>query len=301
MLTGYNQELLMLSDPCTSRYVRHVSGEVVSALTVQTSVARIEIFRRRQSDKEVEWQFCQPEMTLFWHRQGFRRMQGSVDGSRVDCDFAGGSTLSLFAPEAQIRTAFETGEHCDYVAVFFDRAKVLEKFGIELHTHKVGFNSEALRRGLAEICREAEQPDDMFDLFAQGWVLQTLAHVNRVARTNAASFLPKGGLPARTVKKLESYVRENIGSEIRLEALSSLAGLSKRHFLRAFSQSLGTTPHRYVLAHRIDAAKQRLAQADSSITEVALESGFTHAQHFSTAFRRVTGQTPSEYRSRLRG
>ena len=37
-----------------------------------------------------------------------------------------------------------------------------------------------------------------------------------------------------------------------------------------------------------------------SITEVALESGFTHAQHFSTTFRRITGQTPSEYRQSLR-
>lgn len=291
----------MLSDPCASRYFRHVSGEVVSTLTVQTSVARIEIFRRRQLERGVEWQFCQPEMTLFWHRQGFHRMQGSVDGSRINCDFAGGSTLSLFAPEAQIRTAFETGEHCDYVAVFFDRAKVLEKFGIELHTNKVGFNSEALRRGLSDICREAEQPDDMFELYAEGWALQTLANVNRVAKTNAASFLPKGGLPARTVKKLESYVRENIASEIRLDVLSALAGLSKRHFLRAFSESLGTTPHRYVLAHRIDAAKKKLAEMDRSITDVALESGFTHAQHFSTAFRRVPGQTPSEYRSYLRG
>jgi AraC family transcriptional regulator len=290
----------MLSDACASRYFRHVSGEVVSTLTAQTSVARIEIFRRRQSEKAVEWQFCQPEMTLFWHRQGFHRMHGSVDGTRINCDFAGGSNLSLFAPEAQIRTAFETGEHCDYVAVFFDRDKVRANYGIELSINKVGFNSEALRRGLMEISREAEQPDDMFDLFAEGWSLQALANVSRVARTNAANFLPKGGLPARTVKKLESYVRENIASEIRLEALSDLAGLSKRHFLRAFAESLGTTPHRYVLCHRIEAAKQRLCEADCSIIEVALESGFTHAQHFSTAFRRVTGKTPSEYRKSLR-
>jgi AraC family transcriptional regulator len=108
-------------------------------------------------------------------------------------------------------------------------------------------------------------------------------------------------LPARTVNQIESYIKDNISSEITIDALARLAALSKRHFLRAFSRSLETTPHRYVLSHRIDVAKKRLAIRSRSITEIALESGLTHAQHFSTAFRRMTGQAPSQYRQQLRG
>ena len=282
-----------------SNYVRKVSGEIVSSMTASTSVGRIEFFNRRQ-EAQIEWQFCQPELTLFWHREGFRQMRGNVDGARVCCDFAGGSNLSVFAPEAHIRTEFDTSERCSYVAVFFDADVVKTKCGHETTGNKVGFNNEPLRRGLSEICREAENPDDLFQLYAEGWALQTLAHVSRVGRTNVASWAPKGGLPARTIKKIESYVRENLSTEITLEQLAAIAVLSKRHFLRAFSESLGTTPHRYVLSHRIDMAKQRLATPGRSITEVALESGFTHAQHFSTTFRRITGQTPSEYRHSLR-
>src|SRR5437879_3222285 len=73
-----------------SNYVRTVSGEIVSSMTASTSVGRIEFCNRRQ-EAQIEWQFCQPEMTLFWHREGFREMRGNVDGVRVSCDFAGGS------------------------------------------------------------------------------------------------------------------------------------------------------------------------------------------------------------------
>jgi len=284
-----------------ANYVRQVSSEVVSSTTTQTSVARIEIFRRKQSDDHVQWEFCQPEMTLFWHREGFRRMHGRIDGAHVDCDFAGGSTLSIFAPEADIRTEFDTSEHCDYVAVFFDADLIRKNHGLEPPGNKVGFNNEAIRRSLFEICREAEHRDDLFQLYAEGWSLQALAAVTRIARTNLASWTPKGGLPTRTIRRVESYVQDNIASDISLDELSKLAGLSKRHFLRAFSESLGTTPHRYVLSRRIESAKQKLARQSLSIIEVALESGFKHAQHFSTTFRRITGVTPSEYRQNLHG
>lgn len=281
-------------------YVRHVSSEVVASTVTSTSVARIEMLRRRQSEEHARWQFCQPELTLFWHRDGFRRMRGLVDGARVECDFAGGSTLSIFAPEADIRTEFETKELCEYVAVFFDAELIRRNYGLVPPGNKVGFNSEAIRRSLLEICRESEHRDDLFQLYAEGWSLQTLAALTRIARNNVALFAPKGGLPSRIIRRIEGYVRENIANKITLDELSKLAGLSKRHFLRAFSESLGTTPHRYVLSHRIESAKQKLATRSRSITEVALESGFTHAQHFSTTFRRATGQTPSEYRQSLR-
>src|SRR6266404_2102949 len=93
-------------------------------------------------------------------------------------------------------------------------------------------------------------------------------------------------------------VSRNMFAIIWLTELSSIADLSKRHFLRAFQESVGATPYHYVLSLRIDEAKRRLSETEDSITDVALGTGFSHAQHFSTSFRKATGLTPSSFRQR---
>jgi AraC family transcriptional regulator len=155
-----------LRTPAT--HVRRVSGEILTATTTTTSVGRIEMLSRRLPEPQVEWQFCQPELTLFWHREGFHRMHGWIDGRRVNCDFAGGANLSVFAPEARIRTEFDTDHDCSYVAVFFDADLVRTRYGIGPTSNKVGFHSEVLRRALADICTQAACPDGLFQLYAEG-------------------------------------------------------------------------------------------------------------------------------------
>jgi AraC family transcriptional regulator len=91
-------------------------------------------------------------------------------------------------------------------------------------------------------------------------------------------------------------VADNLDRPISLADLSNVTGLSKRHFIRAFAESAGQTPHRYVVSQRIEKAKQLLADSSDSITEIGLAVGFSHAQHFSNKFKALTGLTPSNYR-----
>jgi methylphosphotriester-DNA--protein-cysteine methyltransferase len=75
---------------------------------------------------------------------------------------------------------------------------------------------------------------------------------------------------------------------------SGRSRLSPYHFARAFKQSFGVPPHRYHIERRIARAKELLS--GSSVTEVAMAVGFAETSSFSTAFRRATGFTPSEFR-----
>jgi AraC family transcriptional regulator len=100
------------------------------------------------------------------------------------------------------------------------------------------------------------------------------------------------------VRRLEEYVRNNLAEQLSLAALSGVVGLSKRHFLRAFKEATGTTPHRFVLRMRIEEAKHRLIETNDAMTEVALASGFGSSQQFATSFRSATGITPSTFRLR---
>jgi AraC family transcriptional regulator len=78
--------------------------------------------------------------------------------------------------------------------------------------------------------------------------------------------------------------------------LAETAGLSPFHFSRAFKESFGLPPHRYLSSRRIDKAKDLLARPNLSVTEIGAQLGFSETSSFSTAFLRHTGTTPTAYR-----
>jgi AraC family transcriptional regulator len=63
-----------------------------------------------------------------------------------------------------------------------------------------------------------------------------------------------------------------------------------------FRKSTGESPHRFVLRHRVERAKEMLRAADARVLDVAVACGFKTQQHFARVFRRMCGVSPTEYR-----
>ena len=108
---------------------------------------------------------------------------------------------------------------------------------------------------------------------------------------------PLGGLPAHRVKAVIDFVEENLAKPIALRELALLAGVSVRHFERAFRQSVGVPPHTYVLEKRLSAARDLLlTQPTLAIERIAQQAGFSSPSHLAAAFRRQTGFSPIAFR-----
>jgi AraC family transcriptional regulator len=109
----------------------------------------------------------------------------------------------------------------------------------------------------------------------------------------------RGGLAGWQEKKVAQYIDEHLPEDISLATLAELARLSPFHFVRAFKQSFGLPPHRYLSSLRMERAKSLLADPDVSVTQVAFNLGFSETSSFTTTFRKHTGLTPTAYRRGL--
>lgn len=80
--------------------------------------------------------------------------------------------------------------------------------------------------------------------------------------------------------------------------LARVSGVSEAHFARSFKEAFGVPPHRYLLTRRLERAKALLRDTDLSITEIAFQTGWESLGTFGRTFRDVTGESPSELRTR---
>jgi AraC family transcriptional regulator len=109
----------------------------------------------------------------------------------------------------------------------------------------------------------------------------------------------RGGLAGWQRNRLIDYVEEHLAETTPLATLAEIVRLSPFHFSRAFKQSFGAPPHRYLIGRRIERAKELLAAEDRTVTEIGLAVGFAETSSFTNAFRKTTGVTPTGYRRSL--
>ena len=105
-----------------------------------------------------------------------------------------------------------------------------------------------------------------------------------------------GGTPHRDeVERAREYIERNFAGHVTLDAICRAAGLSKSALLRAFTKSLGVTPHCYLESVRVGAARRILEQGAAPV-EAANLCGFADQSHMTNCFGRLIGLSPGAYR-----
>ena len=109
-----------------------------------------------------------------------------------------------------------------------------------------------------------------------------------------------GGLAPTTLRRAIERLHSDDDADVSLSALASDAGLSRFHFCRAFKESTGLSPHAWLRQHRLEKAMILLRDTDDSVVSIAAALGYSSQTAFAAAFRKLTGETPSLWRSRMR-
>ncbi len=84
---------------------------------------------------------------------------------------------------------------------------------------------------------------------------------------------------------------------MRSSELEAVTGLGRYDLARQFRIRFGTSPYRYLLLRRLDAARERMSQ--DTLAGVAAEAGFADQAHFTRRFKSAVGLTPARYRRLL--
>jgi transcriptional regulator GlxA family with amidase domain len=106
--------------------------------------------------------------------------------------------------------------------------------------------------------------------------------------------------PAGRFGALLSWAREHLDAPLTVEDLAEQAGMSSRHFTRAFIAETGSTPSKAVERLRIEVARQRVQSSGEAIERVALQTGFRDPERMRRAFIRAFGQPPQSLRRAAR-
>jgi transcriptional regulator GlxA family with amidase domain len=106
--------------------------------------------------------------------------------------------------------------------------------------------------------------------------------------------------PSGRFGPLLGWAREHLDAPLTVEDLAEQAGMSSRHFTRAFIAETGTTPSKAVERLRIEVARQRVQSSSEAIERVAQSTGFRDPERMRRAFIRAFGQPPQSLRRAAR-
>lgn len=98
---------------------------------------------------------------------------------------------------------------------------------------------------------------------------------------------------------LESWMLDNLASDLTVPVLAERAAMSVRQFARRFRTEMRTTPAQFVEQLRVERAREALSEGRLSLKAIARNTGFRDVQRMRRAFRRHLGVTPAEYLERF--
>lgn len=122
--------------------------------------------------------------------------------------------------------------------------------------------------------------------------------IERASQSPFAIFQGQKNHGDEVISKAQTYIEEHISEKISFEELASKLATSRRNFDRRFIKATGNTPVEYLQRVKVEVAKGTLEKGRKSIFEVMQDVGYTDDKAFREVFRKITGLSPLEYKSK---
>ncbi len=190
-----------------------------------------------------------------------------------------------------------------FIALSFDSSKVIGGDDSESRLADARptlyFREANLRQTMLKIERLMQEPATDL-LYLESLMVVAVRELSREINIHSVDRRPVMGarLSARHVSLVREYVASNLHRRITLNELSQIVGLSRFHFARSFSRTVGLPPHKYVISKRIELSKTLLQDRRLTIKDVARIAGFANPAEFTRTFVSSVNERPRDFRRR---
>lgn len=142
-----------------------------------------------------------------------------------------------------------------------------------------------------------DRPHEASRLFVDHLAMATGLHLlSRYGSNKLPMPARRGGLSRAHEVRAKDMLRARLDRDVSVADVALACGLSRSHFIRAFRQSTGQTPHQWLQACRIEYARELLSISRQSLAEVATACGFADQSHFTRVFAQQMGMPPGQWR-----
>lgn len=214
--------------------------------------------------------------------------------------------IMLIAPGDLHHTLYLQDEDCDRITLYFGKEHILPALTdyaadfseVFLHSHPILIHpsfhesiATLLEHMLSEYHLNDEHSPSLLSVYLHQLFCLLLRHRIDISADLALSYEKDAG-----VLSAAKYIYEHFSAPLTLEKVASIAGLSPTYFSKKFKQITGIGFKEYVNFVRMKNATVELMTTDNSITDIALNNGFTDGNYFKDSFKKIHGCSPREYR-----
>ena len=163
---------------------------------------------------------------------------------------------------------------------------------------------ERLKELMLDIYREYYSGSILFSASIYSKLLEMLVLIGREYTGKRNAFDMASNKQKEHTEKFMTvcnYIQQHCTEDLCLDDVADIAGFSKYHFTRLFKNFTGTSFYKYLNKKRIEQAEKLLVDPELSITEVALQSGFSSLSAFIRMFKLIKDCTPTEFRNLYEG
>ncbi len=161
-------------------------------------------------------------------------------------------------------------------------------------------NKELVFNLIKRIETEWKHKEIGYQLFIRAQLMELLAIFYRTLKTEVSDgILSKEQLNYEKIRNSVEYLNINYKQDISLEGLASMSNMSRNYYCTFFKQVMNMTTIQYIDLIRINRATILLKTTSKSVLEIAEESGYNNLSSFNVAFKKITNQTPTNYRKLL--
>ena len=245
-----------------------------------------------------------PFTEIFFITQG----QGIMEIDDVDVSIKEGDLIIINpnCPHTE-KSSQNTSDYLKYIVFGINNLALASnpssKFSSEnkdLNLYKIlNFNhdKDELLYFLNSLMCEVEEKKKNYELACKSILTLFIIYISRNAESNLIITDNPEKLNIECIK-IKNYIDSHYAENITLDILSNLSYVNKFHLVHLFTKQMGISPINYLINKRIEESKNLLTTTNYSVRDISTIVGFSNSSYFSQMFKKITGCSPREYKTK---